>query len=154
MLCLMPRPTKHGNATRRRRTIVGGLALAVLGAARTGAHDYRGATIHVGHPWAPVPTSPESCQIYMALINRGDRQDRLVGATSPIARRGAIIDDDARTIDLAPGRPVALRPGGRHIRLDGLTRRLIAGGRFELALHFAVAPPLDVEVMVEDTPAH
>ena len=51
-------------------------------------------------------------------------------------------------IDVAPGKPVELKPGGLHIMLVGLTRPLQAGESFPLTLTFQNAAPVTVIVKV------
>ena len=154
---MLRRMTESANANRaalRRRVVVGGGLAIIARAAGARAHDFQRGSIHVGHPWARPAAAGQHGEVYMALVNRGEASDRLVAAATEIARVARIVGDAAEAIDLAPGRPVALRPGGRHVRLEGLARRLAAGDRFELTLRFARASSFAVEVIVEDAPGH
>ena len=138
-----------------RRVVLGGIFAIAVGTAGGRAHDFRQGAIHVGHPWArPVDAAAAFGEVYMALVNRGETPDRLIGAASDIARATRIVAEGTEAIDLLPGRPVALRPCGRHVRLEGLTRPLLAGERFGVTLRFARASSLLVEVAVEDAPGH
>ncbi len=92
----------------------------------------------------------------MALANLGDKPDRLVGAATPIAAAATFQDYGNRPVeafDLPPKLPVALRPGGRHMVLQGLKRPLNVGDSFPLALRFAVAGESTVMALVEHGPA-
>ena len=137
--------------------LLGGIAVLVLsttaGAAR--AHDKRQGDLHIGHPWAKPAAAGGPAEVYFAIINRGSRADRLVGAETAVAGRASLAETVAATvvsreaIDLPPGRPVPLRPGRLHVRLDGLKRPLREGDEFPLTLRFAVSRPVEVTVLVE-----
>ncbi|MFM2042906.1 MAG: hypothetical protein RLY86_1482 [Pseudomonadota bacterium] len=86
--------------------------------------------------------------------------DRLIAASSPVAERVElhthIMDGGiARMrkveggIDLPAGAPVALQPGGLHIMLIGLKQPLREGETIQVALTFATAPALTVDVPVK-----
>jgi len=138
------------------------LALAVSAVLATSpeAHDLRHGDIHVGHVWAKPAAAGGTAEIYFAAVNRGVRADRLIGARTPAAARVALAEtqgDAAVTrpsLELAPARPVALRPGRLHIRLEGLAQDLRVGDRFPLTLVFAMAAPAEVTVIVEEAPGH
>ncbi len=154
---MLRRMTDSANSNRaalRRRAVLGGVLAIAAGAARVRAHDFRRGAIHVGHPWARPADTAAFGEVYMALVNRGETPDRLIGAAADIAGAARIVGDGADAIDLTPGRAIALRPGGRHVRLEGLARRLAAGDRFGLTLRFALASSLLVEVALEDVPGH
>ena len=52
-------------------------------------------------------------------------------------------------LDLVPGKPIKLAPGGYHVMLLGLKAPLKQGESFPLTLQFEHAPPLTVTVTVE-----
>lgn len=135
--------------------------LLALGASRARAHSYMLGAIEIGHPWAE-PSTGDVAAVFMALANMGDKPDRLVGAATPIADAVLFQDYGNRPIDafdLPPKRPMALRPGGRRVVLQGVKHRLAAGDDFPLTLRFANAGQITVMVMVQPelsgpTPAH
>ncbi|MDE2229003.1 MAG: copper chaperone PCu(A)C [Alphaproteobacteria bacterium] len=140
----------------RRRLILAPLALflTLLAAQRTWAHSFALGTIEIGHPWAE-PAVGDVAVLFMALANMGDKSDRLVGASTPIADAAVFENYGDHPVDhfeLQPKRPVALRPGGRHIALRGLKRRLAVGDSFPLTLRFAAAGSTTVTVLVERGP--
>ena len=47
-----------------------------------------------------------------------------------------------------PGQPMVMRPGGHHIMLMGLHKRLIAGEMIDLTLEFESGQILDISVPV------
>ncbi|HZH27675.1 MAG TPA: copper chaperone PCu(A)C [Azospirillaceae bacterium] len=137
------------------------LGLALLGcaaqASSSAAHDFRSQDIRIGHPWA-APATAGTTEAYVALLNLGSSGDRLVAAGTPGARSARLMDRNGAEvsggIELPPGRGVSLRPGGSHVRLEGLERPLRPGDRFPLTLRFARTPEVTVDVIVEDAPAH
>src|SRR5690348_2586799 len=146
----------------RRNLLLAPLTLFLaLGASRARAHSYMLGAIEIGHPWAE-PSTGDVTAVFMALANMGDKPDRLIGAATPIADAVLFQDYGNRPIDafdLPPKRPMALRPGGRRVVLQGVKHRLVAGDDFPLTLRFANAGQITVMVMVqpelsEPTPAH
>ena len=125
------------------------------------AHDYRFGAIAVGHVWAP-PSDPKAdgIPVYGPLLNEGTTVERLVGASSPIAKtvRFRIAKDGKTTwpdaVELAPGKPLALAPWRVHLWLSGVKRPLKDGDSFVLTLTFAQAGQHTVKVIVERTPGH
>ena len=51
-------------------------------------------------------------------------------------------------IEIAPGAPTVLEPGGLHIMLRGLGRRLVEGETFPLSLTFERAGTVEIEVPI------
>jgi periplasmic copper chaperone A len=138
--------------------LAGAVWMAVLPPSR--AHDLRHGEIHIGHVWAKPALAGRTTEVYFAIVNRGAEADRLVGARTPLAGRVVLAETQGEaaaprpSIELAPSRPVALRPGRLHVRLDGLTRDLRPGDQFVLTLVFAQGPPADVTAIVETAPGH
>ncbi|HYL49074.1 MAG TPA: copper chaperone PCu(A)C [Stellaceae bacterium] len=129
--------------------------LAALGTSRGRAHSYTLGAIEIGHPWAE-PSTGDVAAVFMALANMGDKPDRLVGGATAIADAVMFQDYGNRPIgafDLLPKQPVALRPGGRRVVLQGVKRRLAVGDDFPLTLRFARAGQTTVMVMVQQQPS-
>ncbi len=127
---------------KRRLVLLAPLALALI-PRRALAHSYTLGPIEIGHPWAK-PTVTEAAALFMALYNTGDKPDRLVGASTPIATQVIFRDtggDALEYYDLRPKRPLALRPGGRYIALHGLKKPLAIDDAFPLTLIFSACRP-------------
>jgi copper(I)-binding protein len=127
------------------------------------AHDYTVGSIHVAHPWSlALPDVARNGAAYMEISNRGERVDRLTGASSPIAKRvslhGHTMNDGVlrmrpiEAIDVEPGTSSVLAPGGLHIMLMGLKEPLIAGKSFPLTLTFEKAGKIEPEIVVIKDP--
>lgn len=115
--------------------------------------------IAVENPWArESPPTVTNGAVYMRLINQGTEPDRLVDASTEVAEKaglhahlmeeGVMIMRPVEAIEVSPGEPTALEPGGLHIMLIDLKEPLKAGRRFPLTLHFDQAGDVSVEVTV------
>jgi periplasmic copper chaperone A len=141
----------------RRAVLLSTLAIPV--AVNAHAHSYTVGAIAIGHVWG-LPSETNETQVFAPFSNRGDAADELVAARSSICsavelRQNNRYDDPPlKSIELAPGKPVAMRKGARHLRLIGLTKSLKPGDRFDMVLDFLHAGEVVVEVIVEDGPGH
>lgn len=105
---------------------------------------------------------------FMAVINAGPTDDRIVAATSEIAERVELhthtqtaegvmqmvkLDDG---IALPAGETVLLKRGGLHVMFLGLRQPLAHGDNIEVTLEFEHAAPLTLTIPVdlERMPAH
>jgi periplasmic copper chaperone A len=117
------------------------------------AHSYTKGDIAIGHAWA-LPTTLNEGQVFVPLLNRGKAADALVAARSPLCRlvelrRNNRYDDPPEgEFPLEPGKPLAMRPTGRHLRLIGLSRPLVTGADFEVVLDFRDAGEIAIDVKV------
>jgi len=143
------------------------LAVAVMGSAA--AHGHKAGPIEVEHPWArATAASMSNGAAYMVLNSHGTEPDRLVSASSPVAERaelhmhmmdnGVMKMRPVNAIEVTPGSPTTLAPGGLHIMLFGLKQPLTKGKAFPLTLTFEKAGSVTVEVDVQAAgaaaPAH
>jgi len=99
----------------------------------------------------------------MTIVHQGGAEDRLVSATTPIAREVQIhsMNMDAgvmrmRQVEgglaIPAGGRVALQPGGLHLMFVDLNAPLVAGASFPVTLRFAKAGEIKVEFSVEARP--
>lgn len=132
------------------------LLIALLSSAATTAqaHSYVLGPVEIGHPWAR-PTETQLGTAYSVLAIKGDAADTLSAAETPIAQRVELRNaagEAVHGIEIAPGRPVVLRPGKAYLALVGLKQPLKLGESFPLSLRFDVAGEITVTVMVENVP--
>jgi copper(I)-binding protein len=130
------------------------LCLLLVGPAS--AHSFRAGQILIGHPWVQ-PTPTRTTELYLSLLNRSQTADQLVGVIAPLARSAELVDETGSRIallDLPPGRPLALKPGGKRIRLVDLDRPLPMGAKLKLTLVFAKAGSVAIEAEAEAGPSH
>lgn len=100
---------------------------------------------------------------FMMIMNATDQDDRLVGATSDIAKRVEThthIKGEGGVMmmrEVEGGFPVPagghhmLMRGGDHLMFMGLTRALVDGEKISVTLHFEKAGDMIVEIPVDQT---
>lgn len=136
-----------------------GLALATLslpalaGDAKVGALEIKGAWARATPARAPVGGA------FITIVNTGATTDNLMGASSGVSKTAELhthlVQGDVMrmvavaSIEVAPGKPVAMGPGGLHIMLIGLNAPLKEGTSFPLELTFAQAGKVTVTVDVK-----
>ncbi len=134
-------------------------SLLVPGAAR--ATDFRIGSLRIEQPWSVA--TPKGAKVgvgYMKITNEGAQADRLIGMTSPAARKVAMHDmvhegDVMRMrqlengLEIKPGETVELAPQGKHVMFEDLAAPLTEGDRVKSTLMFEKAGGIDVEFAVE-----
>lgn len=131
------------------------LALAAAAAPAAAHHDHR---IEVQDPWARAALKGRTGAAYMTLVNPTDTPDRLLKAASDVAETvelhahlhegGVMRMRPVQAIEVHPGEPAMLAPGGLHVMLIGLKRDLRQGETIRLTLTFEMAGEITVEVPV------
>lgn len=134
--------------------------LAVFLALPSAAQEAGGIAIEDPYARASTPTSVSGAA-FMTLTNRGDSDDRLVAARSPAAERVELhthvqnAEGVMRMVEVEDGFAVpaggshALRRGGDHLMLLGLTGPLEQGDTVALTLVFERAGEVAVEIPVD-----
>jgi periplasmic copper chaperone A len=152
-----------------RKIIVLTALLALFIAAPAIAHSYKVGAIEIGHAWSRA-TAPNAAtaSVYVPFLNTGKEPDTLTGADTPVAS-SAMLHETTEVegvatmrmlgaMPLLPGKPVAMRPGGKHFMLTGLKQQLKEGDQFSLTLHFAKAGAIKIQVIVHapgaQSPSH
>ncbi|MGI9509227.1 MAG: copper chaperone PCu(A)C [Geminicoccaceae bacterium] len=95
---------------------------------------------------------------YMVLTTEEDAPDRLTAVQTPVAERAElhnhIMEDgiarmrQVEAIDVIPGEPMILEPGGLHVMLIGLKEKLEPGAKLPLTLSFEQAGDIEIELTV------
>lgn len=140
--------------------IAAALAFAAILTGHALAEDYAAGDVHVADVWArATPGATPNGAAYMTLTVTGAEGDRLVAASSPSAKRAELhthqMEGDVmkmrpvEAIEVAPGTPTVLEPGGLHVMLMGLAAPLKAGDHVPLSLTFEHAGTVEVEVEVK-----
>ena len=122
-----------------------------------GANKLESLTIEA--PWARASAgAAKAGAAYLRIVNAGTQDDRLVGASAPVAARVEFhthrMNDGVmrmRRVEavLVPGnRSAELKPGGHHLMLIGLNGPLKQGSTFPLTLTFENAGKITVPVNV------
>ncbi|MBI0534297.1 copper chaperone PCu(A)C [Roseomonas sp. KE2513] len=143
--------------TSRRRALSSLSMLAALSVAAPLAAQAPG--IAVEQPWARAALLGGNGGAFLTLRNTGTAADRLVSASSPLARTTEIHEtvregDVMRMrpvtgIEIPAGGSVTLRPGGSHVMMTGLSQALRAGSTVPLTLNFERAGAVQVQVAVQ-----
>ena len=142
------------------KEFVAGFCLLALATATAIAHDFKAGAIHIDHPWARASIGmAKAGAAYMVLTNEGSETDRLISASADVAESVELhthmMDDgvmrmrQVEAIEINPGTPSVLEPGGLHVMLIGLKQPLAAGESFPMTLTFEQAGEVTVEVSVE-----
>ncbi|WP_404376150.1 copper chaperone PCu(A)C [Vreelandella aquamarina] len=117
-------------------------------------------SIEVTHPWArATPPGAGAGGGFVTLTNHGDKDDTLVGATSPLTERVEIhmmeMHGDVMRmvplpggIDIPAGETVTLAPGGLHLMFMELASPLVEGQPVPVTLEFQHAEPIQVKLQV------
>ena len=140
--------------------LIAGLFLAIPFTVSAGAHEYKLGDLEIVHPWARASAgNAKNGAAYMTIENRSGTADRLLSASSPIAKmvelHAHVMENDVMqmrpvdAVDLAPGETTKLAPGGLHVMMMGLQETLVEDSTFPLTLHFEQAGEITVDVVVE-----
>lgn len=150
------------------KTLIPALALLLLAtpAALAEQHQKHGENKHlhtkvgsmvVEQAWARASLTANGAA-YVSVRNAGSSTDQLIEVRTPAAKRaelhthlmdkGIMRMRPLKAIEVNPGAPAVMRPGGDHIMLMGLTRKLKRGERFPITLRFAKAGEVTVMVTV------
>lgn len=129
------------------------------------AHDFRLGGLRIDHPYAtPTEAGATAAAVYFRRLgNTGRTDDRLIGASTPVAERVVIHQSVPNAaglalmyvepaVDLPAGASPAFRhtdPDGYHLMLYRLNRPLQVGDRFSLTLRFEQAGSVEVVVWVQ-----
>lgn len=139
------------------------LIAAALAAAGTSvhAHSYDVGDLHIHHPHArPTVANMPTGAAYLNLENRGKSADKLIGASTPVAKsveihtmsmdNGVMKMREVDGVELKPSEKIEMKPGGGyHLMLMGLTQQLKPGDRFPMTLTFEKAGKKEVSVAVD-----
>ena len=137
-----------------------GFIIALLGATTASAEDYKIGGLTVSHPWARASAGmAKAGAAYITVTNNGTQADRLIKAATPAARKTSLhthmMEGDVmkmraiKAVEVSPGEPAVMKPGGLHIMLMGLKSPLKEGAAFPLTLTFEMAGVIEVRVMVK-----
>lgn len=143
------------------RSRISALALSLILAfvADAVGEEARVGDLVIAESWARASASPTTPGVaYLTVVNHGAASDSLVAVESPVAERAELhtnLKEDGvmkmrsvTAIDIAPGAPVVLAPGGLHIMLYDLKQPLAEGDHFPLTLTFERSGSVTIEVEV------
>jgi copper(I)-binding protein len=128
------------------------------------ADDVKLGALTVHAPWARASIgAAKAGAAYFTVYNEGEEVDRLVAVASPVAKHAGLhtnlIEDGVakmrpvEAVEVAPGEPAVLRPGGLHVMFMGLKAPLVEGEKFPLTLTFERAGEIEVWAIVKEATA-
>jgi len=140
--------------------IAAALLLLTLSAAPLAAHETEAGMLRVDHAWARATAGMAKVgAAYLTVTNEGAEMDRLVAVATPVAAKaelhtvvmegGVMSMRPVEAVEVHPGEPVVLRPGGIHIMLMGLKQPLKEGEMIPLQLAFEHGGVVEVMVMIQ-----
>lgn len=145
-----------------KRHVTFAFAVAALASAFAGAQEYKLKDLHIADPYAraTMPHQP-SGGAYLTIENKGNQADKLVAASSPVAKSVEIhtmaMEGDVMrmrevgSIELKPAAKVVMKPGdGYHLMLMSLKQPLKAGDKFPITLTFEKSGQTEVSFEVRD----
>ncbi|MEE8334530.1 MAG: copper chaperone PCu(A)C [Alphaproteobacteria bacterium] len=123
------------------------------------AQDFSAGSIVVSQPWArATPGMARNGAAYMTISIRGAKNDKLTHISTPVAKKAELhsqlmVNNIMRmrrieVIEISPGSPSVMGPGGLHVMLMGLHAPLKKGAKFPLILTFEKAGQLTVEATI------
>lgn len=143
-------------------TLMAALAAVVtLWTPNAHAGDYTVGDITASGPWARASAgkAKNGAAYVTQIVNNGNQVDRLVGVSTPAAKKASLHISKmeggimkmlpVKAIEVNPGEPAVLKPGGLHVMLMGLKAPLKEGDMFPMTLTFEKAGTVDVKVMVK-----
>lgn len=145
------------------RRIMMTLVFAVLAgfSGMAAAADFTAGELRIEQPWARASATKtaKAGAAYFTVVNLGTEPDRLIGAATPLAKKAGlhnvVMDQGVMkmlpvaAIEVSPGEPAVLRPGGLHVMLMGLRAPLVEGEHFPLTLTFERAGSVEVRIMIQ-----
>lgn len=143
------------------RTILAAVfSVILLTATQAVAEGMKHEGVMVEQPWARASAGQAKAgAAFMTIVNMGPHADRLIAAKSDLAARtelhthlmegGVMKMRQVDGIDVAPGTPTELQPGGYHVMFMGLKKPFIEGETLPLTLIFEKAGPMNVDFVVQ-----
>jgi copper(I)-binding protein len=137
------------------------LAFAALLLSAASLAFAQSSAIQIDKPWArATPGGATTGAAYMTIDNKSNIADRLIGASSNVAKTLQIHEmkvvngimkmrEIAGGLAVPAGGSVTLKPGGYHVMLIGLNKPLKQGDKFPLTLVFEKAGKVSIEIPVE-----
>ncbi|MCG8509477.1 MAG: copper chaperone PCu(A)C [Rhodospirillales bacterium] len=132
-------------------TLIAGIAYAA---------DFKVGSIVISDPWARASASKmmKAGAAFLELSTHGAEMDRLVAAASPVSKKtelhthlmekGVMKMRQVEAIEIHPGTPTVLKPGGLHVMFMGLHAPLKEGQEIPITLTFEKAGQVEITAKV------
>lgn len=142
--------------------IITTLAVAMAFSTQALAQEVKLKDLLIENPYARATVASQPAGgAYVTIENKGVGADKLIGASSPVAKSVEIhtmsMDGNVMKmrevgqIDIKPSTRIEMKPGeGYHLMLMGLRQQLKPGESFPLTLTFEKAGKTEVKVTVQE----
>lgn len=140
-----------------RATIAGTVLMALISSAGMAmAKDVQVGNLVIETPWSRATPGGAKLGVgYLAVVNIGDKPDKLLAASSPISERVEIHTTSMQGgvmrmrqieggLELKAQEVTELKPGGAHLMFIGLKKPIAKGDALPVQLTFAIAGKVDV----------
>jgi periplasmic copper chaperone A len=124
------------------------------------AHGYKLRTLEIVHPWTQPPASGSNTLVVCMIVrNKGKTPDRLISASSSLARSVALqtgtapSQADAKGLGgfvIPVGGALEMQKDGQRLVLEGVSKAISPYDMIPMTLVFERAGKIKIEVMVED----
>jgi len=116
--------------------------------------------LRIMHPWARASAGQaRTGAAFMTIINTGGEADRLVSATTGVAKKAEIHESSMENgvmkmrmlmdgLSIPANGEVTLKPMGLHVMMTGLTGKLVEGKMIDLTLTFEKAGSVEISVPI------
>lgn len=145
-----------------KRVLSAAVLAAVLVSAPSIAHEYKLGELTIDHPWARASATKQAKAggAFMTIHNLGDSEDKLLSASSDVAKRveihthkmdenGVMKMGEVPFVSVPAQGMARLKPGSYHVMFMGLKKPFVEGEKFDLTLQFEKAGETTVSVKVE-----
>jgi len=127
-------------------------------AATAFAADAAPRRIEIHDSWVRVLPADGSVTAYFEIDNPSPESDRLVSVSSPVAEKAALyrlrikdlapVNDPVPSLDVGGYKRIRLTPSDVHVKLVGVTRKLVVGDSIPLTLVFERSGRIEVTAKV------
>ena len=136
--------------------LAGALGLASLAA---DAQEYKAGKLSIDNVWVRLTIPGRPGAGYMKVRNMGEQADRILSATSSMAKRvelhttlmkdGIMKMRPAGQVEIPASGQIELKPGGLHFMIFGLNSQIRPGDKLPLTLVFERAGRIELAAPVE-----
>jgi len=134
------------------------VVLIMLGVTPAAAQSLRPVTVE--NAWVRLLDGGQSVSVFFEIKNHVEQSDRLIEVGTPLADRARLYSTRRSSgrmtylpidnLDIGGFAEVRLRPGGYHVRLEGLRRPLRVGDTVPLTLRFSRSGHIEVSARVSN----
>jgi copper(I)-binding protein len=126
--------------------------------------NFIGKEVKVSELWSPASHGgDQTAVVYMTIDNHGDDMDTLQVVETQVARHatierdgennGAKITTELKSLDIAGGESMVMKPRGTYVLLTGLSKGLVKGEKYPIQFVFSKRGYVEDTFSIEDKDA-